>query len=76
MPVLDDPGRTLADAPDALTVREVAQLLRLSESATYELVRRGGIAAVHFGRSIRIPKAAVMRLLGPEVSPSVREAQP
>ena len=46
-----------------LTVPEVARILRISRGATYEAIRRGEIPALRFGRSLRIPRAALDRLL-------------
>jgi excisionase family DNA binding protein len=41
------------------TPREVAQLLGISRSSLYELLRRGEIASVRIGRSRRVPRAAL-----------------
>lgn len=46
-----------------LTVSEVAALLRISRSSAYEAVRRNQIPAVKFGRTIRIPRAALCKCL-------------
>ena len=58
------------DLPEFLRVDEVARLLRMSRSAVYEranewLATDGevGIPAVRLGRSLRIPRAAVERIL-------------
>lgn len=60
----------LDDLPPFLRVDEVARLLRISRSAAYELANswlasggEAGIPAVRLGRSLRIPRAAVERLL-------------
>jgi excisionase family DNA binding protein len=42
-----------------LTPREAAQLLGISRSMLYELLRRGEIASVRIGRSRRVPRAAL-----------------
>jgi excisionase family DNA binding protein len=55
--------KRLADAPDVLTVPQAAQLLRIGRTAAYEAVRRGQIPAVRIGRSVRIPRHALERLL-------------
>ncbi|MDQ3342189.1 MAG: helix-turn-helix domain-containing protein [Actinomycetota bacterium] len=57
---------TLDDAPDVLTVEQVAAVLSIGRNQAYEAVRRGDIYAVRLGRSLRVPKAAVLRLLNPE----------
>lgn len=42
-----------------LTVAEVAAVMRLSRATVYRLMRDHEIMAVRFGRSYRIPEAAV-----------------
>ena len=58
------PPLTLATAPDVLTVGEVQVLLRIGRDATYALIHSGALASIRAGRSIRVPRAAVERLLG------------
>ena len=47
-----------------LTVEEVAQVLGLSRSATYEAIARGEIPSLRFGRRIVVTRHALHRLLG------------
>jgi excisionase family DNA binding protein len=47
-----------------LTVEEVAQVLGLSRSATYEAIARGEIPSLRFGRRIVVTRRALHRLLG------------
>jgi len=61
---------TSTDLPAFLRVEEVARILRISRSAAYELVNawlatdgETGLPAVRLGRSLRVPRAAVERLL-------------
>jgi excisionase family DNA binding protein len=49
----------LTDAPDVLTVPEVAAILRVNRDSAYELVRRGELQAVHIGRSVRVTRWAL-----------------
>lgn len=49
-----------------LTVEEAAGLLRIGRNAAYEAVRNGTIPSIRFGRIIRIPSRAILRLLDPE----------
>jgi excisionase family DNA binding protein len=49
----------LSDAPDVLTVVEVAAILRVNRDSAYELVRRGELQAVHIGRSVRVTRWAL-----------------
>jgi len=61
----------LADAPDFLTMEEAAEILRIGRNQVYELARvwrasdgERGVPVVEFGRRLRVPKAALMRLAG------------
>lgn len=63
-------GRQLEELPAVLTVEEAAAVLRIGRGAAYELARRfretggkEGIPVVCFGRSLRVPRAALVRLL-------------
>lgn len=47
-----------------LTVEEAAKVLRIGRSAAYEAARRGELPSVRIGRSLRVPRAALDRLLG------------
>jgi excisionase family DNA binding protein len=51
--------------PEVLTVREAAALLRVGRNQLYQAVARGELSAVRIGRSIRIPKQALLDLLAP-----------
>ena len=58
------------ELPAFLRVEEVARILRISRSAAYELANawlatggEAGLPAVRLGRTVRIPRAAVERLL-------------
>lgn len=52
--------------PAVLKVKELSQLLRIPLTRTYELIERGEIPCVRLGRSIRIPRSVVVRLLDVE----------
>ena len=52
-----------ANAPDVLTVRQVAELLNIGRNTAYELVRSGGIKSVTVGRQIRISKESVLEFM-------------
>jgi excisionase family DNA binding protein len=47
-----------------LTVEEVAQILGLSRSATYEAIARGEIPSLRFGRRIVVTQRVLHGLLG------------
>lgn len=53
----------LEDAPDALTVEQTASVLSISRGSAYLAVRSGEIPSVRLGRSIRVPRHALERLL-------------
>ncbi|WP_084077369.1 helix-turn-helix domain-containing protein [Demequina sp. NBRC 110057] len=46
-----------------LTVAEVAELLRVSRMTVYRWIHAGEIPAVQFGRSYRVPRAAVEQFM-------------
>jgi excisionase family DNA binding protein len=53
----------LATLPEVLTAREAAAVLRVGRNQLYQAVARGELGAVRIGRSIRIPKQALLDLL-------------
>ena len=55
------------ETPLTLTVGEAAKILRLSRAFTYELVARGELPCVRFGRRIVIPRVAIERILNDSV---------
>jgi excisionase family DNA binding protein len=56
--------------PEVLTVREAAAILRVGRNQLYQAVERGQLQAVRIGRSIRIPKQALLDLLGHHSPPA------
>lgn len=73
-------GRLAFDElPEVLTVEGAAAVLRISRGAAYELARqwretggRSGLPVVTLGRSLRVPREALRRLLdvGPDAQAS------
>jgi excisionase family DNA binding protein len=53
----------LAMLPEVLTAREAAAILRVGRNQLYQAVGRGELGSVRIGRSIRIPKHALLDLL-------------
>lgn len=58
------------ELPEVLTVEEAADVLRISRNTAYALARRWrasggqeGLPVVELGRSLRVPRAALQRLL-------------
>ena len=60
----------LATLPEVLTVREAAAILRVGRNQLYQAVTRGELGAVRIGRSIRIPKHALLDLLATASPPT------
>ena len=53
----------LAVLPEVLTVREAATILRIGRNQLYQAVACGQLGALRIGRSIRIPRQALLALL-------------
>jgi hypothetical protein len=65
-----DHATALEDLPETLRVEEAAAVLRISRTSAYALARqyldtdgREGLPVVRLGRSLRVPKAGLVRLL-------------
>lgn len=54
--------RSIDDLPLFLTVAEVATVLRKGRTATYAAVERGQIPSVRVGRTLRVPREALLSL--------------
>ena len=52
-----------SDARLALTYREAAQTLGVSERTVWQLVRDGKLKACRIGRAVRIPVSAIEQFL-------------
>jgi excisionase family DNA binding protein len=59
----DSSMSALVTLPEVLTAREAAAILRIGRNQLYQAVGRGELGAVRIGRSIRIPKQALLDLL-------------
>lgn len=53
----------LESYPDALTVKQVSDILQVSEKHVYNLIHTGVIPARKLGRIYRISKQALLNLL-------------
>jgi len=67
------PARSFDDLPLFLTVEETAKILRKGRSATYAAIERGQIPSVKVGRTLRVPRDALLAL-GTEATTSDRTA--
>lgn len=69
---------SLTTEPQTLTVEEAARVLRIGRTAAYALAKewratggRSGLPVLELGRTLRVPRAALARLLeAPEVEPA------
>ena len=52
---------TFEDLPLLLTVGEMASILRIGRNAAYQLVQEGSVQSIRIGRSIRIPRNALVQ---------------
>ncbi|HVA43779.1 MAG TPA: helix-turn-helix domain-containing protein [Acidimicrobiales bacterium] len=66
---------SLDELPVVLTIEEAAAVLRIGRTAAYELTRRyrasggkAGLPVLTVGRQLRVPRAALARMLGLEDS--------
>ena len=55
----DYADRLLSDKPDMMEVREVADMLTLSERFVYKAISEGKLFSFKFGRKIVIPKESI-----------------
>lgn len=67
--------------PATLTVEEAAQVLRIGRTTAYALTRewrttggRSGLPVLELGRTLRVPTAALDRMLGLPTSASTLES--
>jgi excisionase family DNA binding protein len=65
-PILVTPHTPIEDLPQFLTVEEWRTFMRLGRSSAYDLVRRGIVPVVRWGRTVRIPRQAVMECVNRE----------
>ena len=56
-------GTKFADWPELLSVDEVAAVTNVGRNAIYDLIKRGEIKAVKFGRLLRVPKASLLDVM-------------
>lgn len=54
---------TYEHLPLLLTVEEMASVLRIGRNPAYQLVKDGNIQSIRVGRSIRIPRNALIQFV-------------
>jgi excisionase family DNA binding protein len=58
-----------------LTIDEVARVLKISKASAYLAVSRGQLPSLRIGKSLRVPEAALARLLA-DPRPEQRKTRP
>jgi excisionase family DNA binding protein len=58
----------LAELPEVLTIKQVADYLNVGLSTAYGAARRGELPVVRLGRRLLVPKARLEELLGGEIA--------
>jgi excisionase family DNA binding protein len=53
-----------AKKPETYSVPEAGRIVGLGKNASYDAARRGELPVLRFGRILRVPRAALERLLG------------
>ena len=61
-------SNSLVNYPPVLSVKEVAEILSVSQNTAYALVRSKQIHSVRIGRSYRIPLDSVVKYLSEGIS--------
>lgn len=58
------PPSVYLDVPIAPDVRQTAEILGCHAQTVYAMIERGDLTAIRVGRLIRIPRHAILELLG------------
>ncbi len=59
-----DTGALPRERPETYSVPEAGRIIGLGKNASYEAARRGELPVLRFGRLLRVPRAALERMLG------------
>ena len=65
-PIIVTPQTPLEELPQFLTVDEWRTFMRIGRSSAYDLIRQGLVPVVRCGRTVRISREVVMRLVNHE----------
>jgi len=60
--------RQTSGTPAVLTVKETAELLRVSLPTVYSQLRSGELPSVRIGVQLRVPRAALLRFIDPKAA--------
>jgi excisionase family DNA binding protein len=69
------PQTKIEDLPQFLTVEEWRTWMRIGRSSAYDLIRRGIVPAVRWGRTVRISRDIVVRYVNQEQRPASGQGQ-
>jgi excisionase family DNA binding protein len=58
----------MSEVVQTVTVEQAAKILGIGRHLAYEAVREGTLPVLRFGRKIRIPKAAIERMLSGSIA--------
>lgn len=58
------------DRPMLLRVEEVAQLVRLGRTRTFQMIAAGELPVVRIGRAVRVPRVALERWIADRTIPA------
>ena len=58
----------LADAPDVMKVRDVAEILDCDPKTVYGLIHRGELDVIRLGRTMRVARQTLKMYLGIETT--------
>lgn len=61
----------MAESP-LMTLPEVAKLLRVNKDTAYRLAAQGAIPAVKLGKSVRVPRAALLAFIDEQAREAVK----
>jgi len=67
-PVKPESFELFRDVPDMATKKQAADALQVDPKTITRLIDRGELKAVHIGRSVRIPKTALLEYVESQVS--------
>ena len=73
--MLVTPHTKIEDLPQFLTVSELQVVMRIGRSSAYDLIRRGIVPAVRWGRTVRISRDVVMGYVNQQQRPASGQGQ-
>ena len=59
-----NPKKEPSGRPETYSVPEAGRIVGLGKNGSYDAARRGELPVLRFGRILRVPRAALERMLG------------